>query len=95
VTTKELFVANLPWKATESDVRQAFEAYGNVPNVRIMVDRDSGRPRGFCFVQMASPEEAAAAIAGLNAKPFWGRMLIVDPARPRGENWQRVEEVQP
>ena len=80
-----IFVSNLPYTATEDEVRQLFEGYGSVDTVRLMTDRDTGRPRGFGFVEMPNGTEARAAIAGLNGKDLGGRSLTVNEARPREE----------
>jgi cold-inducible RNA-binding protein len=81
-----LYVGNLPFSATSDGVRQAFEKFGGVSDVAIVMDRDTGRPRGFAFVTMASSEAAAAAISGMNGVDFEGRPLRVNEAeeRPRG-----------
>ena len=80
-----IFVSNLAYTATEEDVRQLFEAYGAVDTVRLMSDRDTGRPRGFGFVEMPDATEAQAAIDGLNGTSQGGRPLTVNEARPREE----------
>lgn len=80
MSSKKLYVGNLPFDATTDGVRAAFEAFGTVHDVSLVIDRHSGRPRGFGFVQM-DPEAAKAAIEGLNHKDFGGRDLIVSEAR--------------
>jgi cold-inducible RNA-binding protein len=80
-----IFVGNLEYSATEEDVRQLFEQYGVVDTVRIMTDRETGRPRGFGFVEMEDDQAAQAAIAGLNGTSLGGRALSVNEARPREE----------
>src|SRR5579863_7220797 len=80
---KNLFVGNLPFGSTEDAVRAHFSQFGEVRQVRIMTDRDTGKPRGFAFVEMANDEEADKAIAALNGKEFEGRSLTVNEARPR------------
>jgi cold-inducible RNA-binding protein len=80
-----IFVENLAFSATEEGVRQLFEGYGTVDTVRLATDRDTGRPRGFGFVEMPDTTEARAAIAGLNGTSLDGRTLNVDEARPRDE----------
>jgi RNA recognition motif-containing protein len=80
-----IFVANLAFTATEAEVRQLFEGYGTVDTVRLMTDRDTGRPRGFGFVEMSNDTQARAAIAGLNGKDLSGRPLTINEARPREE----------
>jgi RNA recognition motif-containing protein len=78
-----LFVGNLSYNASEDDVRQAFSAFGEVASVSIIMDRETGRPKGFGFVEMPNQTEAQAAIAGLNGKELAGRNLNVNEARPR------------
>ena len=80
-----IFVGNLAFTATADEVRQLFEGYGTVETVNILMDRDTGRPRGFGFVEMPNGTEARAAIAGLNGKDLGGRSLTVNEARPREE----------
>lgn len=81
----KLFVGNLSFKTTENDLQDAFAACGSVVEVNIMMDRMTGRPRGFAFVTMGSPEEAEKAIEELHGKDFDGRALTVNVARPREE----------
>ena len=82
---KKLFVGNLPFSATEDELRDLFGPYGEVQEVRIMTDRDTGKPRGFAFVEMVQDEDATKAIDGLNGKEFEGRALTVNEARPKPE----------
>ena len=82
MANKRLYVGNLPFNATVEEVRTAFEAYGTVHDVNLITDRDTGRPRGFGFVEM-DPEADTAAIEGLNDKDFGGRDLNVNEARER------------
>lgn len=81
-TLTNIYVGNLPFSASEEQVRQLFEAYGQVNTVKLINDRETGRPRGFGFVEM---EEAGAkqAIAALNGADFGGRTMKVNEARPR------------
>jgi RNA recognition motif-containing protein len=81
-----IYVGNLPWSTTEDELRDTFAAYGSVSSVAIIKDRNTGRSRGFGFVEMDSPEEAQAAINGLNGADMGGRDLKVNEARPREEN---------
>ena len=81
----EIFVGNLAFTATEEEVRQLFEAYGVVERAQLLVDRETGRPRGFGFVTMPDATQARAAIAGLNGTNLGGRMLTINEARPREE----------
>jgi cold-inducible RNA-binding protein len=81
----KLFVGNLSFKTTENDLQDAFAAHGTVVETNIMMDRMTGRPRGFAFVTMSSQEEAQKAIDALHGKDFDGRALTVNIARPREE----------
>ncbi len=81
----KLFVGNLDFKVTENDLQDAFAAYGTVVEANLVTDRTTGRPRGFAFVTMSSPEEAQKAIEGMNGKDLGGRALNVNIARPPGE----------
>ncbi len=78
-----LYVGNLSFQATEAELREAFGAYGTVTKVAIITDRETGRSKGFAFVEMASKAEGEAAIAALNGKELGGRKLNVNEARPR------------
>ena len=80
-----IFVGNLEFSATEQDIRQLFERYGVVDTVRIITDRETGRPRGFGFVEMSDDTAARAAIAGLQGAALGGRTLNVNEAKPREE----------
>ena len=82
---KNLFVGNLPFTATEEQLREHFSPAGKVIKVRIMTDRDTGRPRGFAFVEMETAEQAEQAIRGLDQTVLGGRLLRVDQARPPRE----------
>jgi RNA recognition motif-containing protein len=81
----KLFVGNLSFNTTENDLQDAFAAHGNVIEANLMTDRATGRPRGFGFVTMGSPEEAQNAINALNGAVIDGRNLTVNEARPREE----------
>src|SRR5215469_7642214 len=81
----KLFVGNLSFNTTENDLQDAFAAHGTVVEANLMVDRASGRPRGFGFVTMSSPEEAQKAIDSLNGANLDGRNLTVNEARPKEE----------
>ena len=85
MSNSKLFVGNLSFNTTENDLRDTFAAHGNVVEANLMMDRESGRPRGFGFVTMGTPEEAEAAIAALNGKSLDGRALTVNIAKPREE----------
>jgi cold-inducible RNA-binding protein len=80
---KNIFVGNLNFSATESSVRSLFEPYGNVERVNLVTDRDTGRSRGFAFVEMTDAAEADRAIAGLNGTDLDGRTLNINEARPK------------
>src|SRR5690349_24746714 len=81
----KLFVGNLDFKVTENDLQDAFAAYGTVVEANLVTDRATGRPRGFAFVTMSTPEEAQKAIEALNGASVDGRALTVNVARPREE----------
>ncbi len=81
----KLFVGNLSFNTTENDLQDAFAAHGTVLEANLMTDRTTGRPRGFAFVTMSSPEEARAAIDALNGHALDGRNLTVNEARPKEE----------
>jgi cold-inducible RNA-binding protein len=80
---KNIFVGNLDFGATEDTIRSLFEAYGTVERVSLMTDRDTGRSRGFAFVEMTDAEEADRAITALNGSNVGGRALNVNEARPK------------
>ena len=80
---KKLYVGNLSYGVSSSDLQQMFEAYGEVQSAQVIMDRDSGRSKGFGFVEMGSDQEAQAAIAALNGKEMDGRTLTVNEARPK------------
>ena len=80
---KNIFVGNLDFGATEDSIRTLFEQYGAVERVTLMKDRDTGRSRGFAFVEMTDTEEAERAISSLNGTNFGGRNLNVNEARPK------------
>ena len=81
----KLFVGNLSFNTTENDLQDAFTQFGTVVEVNLMMDRMTNRPRGFAFVTMSTPEDAAKAIEGMNGKELDGRALTVNEARPREE----------
>ena len=78
-----IYVGNLSYSSTEDAIRPLFEAHGEVTSVRLVTDRDTGRPRGFGFVEMANDEEARAAMSALDGQELDGRNLKVNEARPR------------
>ena len=81
----KLFVGNLSFNITENDLQDAFAVHGTVIEANLMMDRSTGRPRGFAFVTMSTPEEAQKAIEAMNGKDWGGRALNVNLARPREE----------
>ena len=83
---KNIFVGNLDFAATESSIRSLFEQYGNVERVNLVTDRDTGRSRGFAFVEMTDTSEADRAIAALNGAEVNGRALNVNEARPKSDS---------
>lgn len=82
---KNIFVGNLSFNTAEDELRQLFEPFGQVDRVSIMTDRDTGRSRGFGFVEMASNEDGEKAIASLNGSQVGGRTINVNEARPKTE----------
>jgi RNA recognition motif-containing protein len=82
---KKIFVGNFSFNFTEDQLRQLFEPFGAVDSASVVTDRDTGRSRGFGFVEMANDTEAAAAIEALNGKDSGGRALTVNEARPKAE----------
>jgi RNA recognition motif-containing protein len=83
--SNKLFVGNLSFNTTENDLQDAFEAHGTVTETNLMMDRATGRPRGFGFVTMSTPEEAQKAIEAMNGVSIDGRALTVNIAKPREE----------
>jgi RNA recognition motif-containing protein len=82
---KKLYVGNLPYSVADSDLQRLFEAHGSVVSAQVIMDRDTGRSKGFGFVEMGSDSEAQAAIAEMNGKEVDGRSLTVNEARPKPE----------
>jgi cold-inducible RNA-binding protein len=80
---KNIYVGNMSYDTTQARLQELFEAHGEVTSVNVITDRDSGRPRGFAFVEMATEEAANAAIAALNGQEVDGRTLTVNEAKPR------------
>ena len=78
----KLYVGNLPYSVRDSDLEQAFGQFGAVTSAKVMMERDTGRSKGFGFVEMASDAEAQAAINGMNGQPLGGRSIVVNEARP-------------
>ncbi|MDE2592607.1 MAG: RNA-binding protein [Burkholderiales bacterium] len=81
----KLYVGNLAYSVRDQDLNDAFSQYGAVSSAKVMMDRDTGRSKGFGFVEMSSDAEAQAAINGLNGQPVAGRAVVVNEARPREE----------
>ena len=81
----KMYVGNLPFQTTENDLQDLFEQYGKVTEVALMMDRATGRSRGFAFVTMEDTAEANAALTALNGKELGGRVLKINEARPREE----------
>ena len=79
----KLYVGNLPYSVRDGDLEQAFGAFGAVTSAKVMMERDTGRSKGFGFVEMSSPEEAEAAIKGLNGMSVGGRSIVVNISRPK------------
>ncbi|MCZ6750564.1 MAG: RNA-binding protein [Acidobacteria bacterium] len=82
---KNLFIGNMSFDTTEGELRALFEPFGEITRVQVITDRDTGRPRGFAFVEMTNDEEATKAIAELDGKEVGGRALKVNEAKPRPE----------
>jgi cold-inducible RNA-binding protein len=78
----KLYVGNLPYSFRDQDMEQAFSQFGNVASAKVMMERDTGRSKGFGFVEMSSEAEAQAAIQGMNGQQIGGRGLVVNEARP-------------
>jgi hypothetical protein len=78
----KLYVGNLPYSVRDSDLEQAFSQFGSVTSAKVMMERDTGRSKGFGFVEMGSDAEAQAAINGMNGQPLGGRSVVVNEARP-------------
>ncbi len=85
MSNNKLYVGNLAYSVRDQDLQDAFGAYGLVQSAKVMMDRETGRSKGFGFVEMGSDAEAQAAINGLNGQPVAGRSIVVNVARPREE----------
>ena len=85
----KIYIGNMSFDTTEPQLRTAFESYGEVSSVNIIMDRDSGKPKGFGFVEMTTDSEATAAITGLNGKEMDGRTLNVNEAKPKEKSGNR------
>lgn len=84
-----IYVGNLSFDATEEDIRQAFAAYGEVASVNVIKDRETGRPRGFAFVEMPDDNQAREAIENVNSTEIAGRQITVNEARPKRDRPRR------
>ena len=84
-----IYVGNLSYKATEEDVKKAFEDYGEVSSVKIITDHETGKSKGFAFVEMTDDDEASKAISALEGSEILGREIKVNEARPRKERSRR------
>lgn len=84
-----IYVGNLSFDTTEDQLREAFEGFGEVTSVNIIMDKFSGKPRGFAFVEMSTKDEAVAAISGLNGRDMDGRSLNVNEAKAREQGGKR------
>ena len=84
-----IYVGNIPYSMTENEVKALFEQYGEVSNARVITDRETGRAKGFAFVEMPNKEQAIAAIEAVNGSEQGGRSLIVNEARPREDRPRR------
>jgi RNA recognition motif-containing protein len=81
--SSKIYVGNLPYTIDDQALRHNFSEYGSVASAKVMMDRDTGRSKGFAFVEMATPEEAEAAIKGLNGMSVGGRSIVVNISRPK------------
>lgn len=81
-----IYVGNLSFDVNEEDLRQAFDSFGEITSARVITDRDTGRSKGFGFLEMPNDAEAQAAISGMNGMELQGRSLKVNEARPRPDN---------
>ena len=84
-----IYIGNMSFDTTEEQLREAFQAFGEVTSAKVIMDRDSNRPKGFAFVEMSSKDDAMSAISGLNGKELDGRELKVNEAKPRTDSGNR------
>ena len=84
--SSKIYVGNLPYTIDDASLRQNFSEFGGVLSAKVMMDRDTGRSKGFGFVEMGNAEEAQAAIAGLNGMSVGGRSIVVNVSRPKESN---------
>lgn len=85
---KKLYVGNLSFDSTDADLRQLFEPHGAIESAKVATDRDTGRSRGFGFIEMSSNSDAESAIAALNGREIGGRVLVVNEARPKASGFE-------
>lgn len=88
----KLYVGNLPYNTQDSDLKELFQEFGEIESVRLITDRETGRSKGFAFVEFSTKEAADAAINGLNGKDYGGRGLVVNEARPVSERPPRRDD---
>ena len=87
--SKKIYVGNLSYKVTEDDLKDLFAEFGTITEINVITDRETGRPRGFAFVEMESDDEATKAINSLNGKELQDREIVVNEARPRRDSRPR------
>ena len=87
--SKKIYVGNLSYKVTEDDLKDLFAEFGTVTEINVITDRETGRPRGFAFVEMDSDDDATKAINSLNGKELQDREIVVNEARPRRDSRPR------
>ncbi len=87
--SKKIYVGNLSYKVTEDDLKELFGEFGAITEINVITDRETGRPRGFAFVEMDSDDEATKAIDSLNGKELQDREIVVNEARPRKDSRPR------
>lgn len=85
---KKLYVGNLSFDSTDADLRQLFEPHGAIESAKVATDRDTGRSRGFGFIEMSSNSDAESAIAALNGREIGGRVLVVNEAQPKASGFE-------
>lgn len=92
VGNAKLFVGNLAWSVTEADLRQLFDEVGTIVSIQIILDRETGKSRGFGFVEMETSIQAKEAVAQLNGKPLMGRPMLVREARPENNHYKQIQD---
>ncbi len=91
--SKKIYVGNLSYKVTEDDLKDLFAEFGTITEINVITDRETGRPRGFAFVEMESDDEATKAINSLNGKELQDREIVVNEARPRRDSKPRYQYI--